>query len=155
MIKKRTHLHQTIQETALGNCQSTRSEHGVSPDLRKNCAQAKLFPTPSAVATTIPTLPKLAPQPRHIFFPQRNNIFAATTKVNGELPGHASKPRWTAGARTHTLQILKCLRTPAATAAHHFVDLIITSRAKWHVSVVLHCSSSFKHCCTFGLRLAA
>ena len=64
--------------------------------------------------------------------------------MNRDLPGHASKPRWSAGARTHTLQILKCLRTPAATAAHHFVDLIITSSAKWHVSAVLHCSSSFK-----------
>ena len=35
MLKRPTPLHQTTQETALGNCQSTRTEHGVSTDPKK------------------------------------------------------------------------------------------------------------------------
>ena len=66
-LKRRTLLHQITQEIVLGNCQTTRSEHGVSSDLRKMCS-SPLLSSPTAV-TTIPTLPKQAPSldVRHLF----------------------------------------------------------------------------------------
>ena len=66
------------------------------------------------------------------------------------LATHQNHARALEPVRTRS-KFSSVLRTPAATAAHHFVDIIITSRAKWHVSVVLHSSSSWRHRCILGL----
>ena len=44
-------------------------------------------------------------------------------------------------------------RNPVCCHGHHSMDMQMTSNAEWHVNAVLHGSSSFKHCCIFGLFL--
>ena len=72
---------------------------------------------------------------------------ATRMRESGRQPSSCRLTRFTSCSR----RICVPVEGPYCCHGHHCVDTYMTSSAKWHVSAILHSSSSLRHCCIFGL----